>query len=284
LNPKISVITPTYNCESVINEAINSVLIQSYSNWELLLMDGASQDRTLEVIKEYSKDSRIKWRSEPDSGIYDAMNKGVEMAKGEWIYFLGSDDELCNKNVFSEVFKQLAEGDDNVELIRCRSMINGQVTDIQSINVPDIAYDILQHQSVIYHKSLMLKHPFEKEYKITADQIQFMRIVSKGINSLACDIALARYSTEGASSKEVDILYSRDKLKLMNEIFGDQLSKNQKYRALRRMALIQIKYDSLFRGLIWLFQAELIQKEWRNVLFCLKHRIYRTIGRPLDSV
>ena len=90
--PQISVAIVTYNCISTLSEAIDSVLDQDYDNVELVIVDGASDDGTVELIR--SKKGPIKWISEKDKGIYDAWNKGIKNAKGEWIMFVGADDEL----------------------------------------------------------------------------------------------------------------------------------------------------------------------------------------------
>ena len=92
---RLSIILPTFNCDKVIRHCIESIVGQEFHDWELLVMDGMSRDGTLEIVRQYSsKDSRIRVYSEPDNGIYDAMNKGIDKSQGEWLYFMGSDDSL----------------------------------------------------------------------------------------------------------------------------------------------------------------------------------------------
>lgn len=90
----VSVIMPAYNCEKYVVEAINSVLAQTYKNWELLVLDDGSNDNTLQVIEEFSKnDSRIKaLRNGKNMGVSATRNRGIELTSGEWIAFLDSDD------------------------------------------------------------------------------------------------------------------------------------------------------------------------------------------------
>ena len=90
----VSVIIPAYNCEKYVVEAINSVLAQTYKNWELLVLDDGSKDNTLQVIEEFSKnDSRIKTLPNgKNMGVSATRNRGIELASGEWIAFLDSDD------------------------------------------------------------------------------------------------------------------------------------------------------------------------------------------------
>ncbi len=99
---KISIITASYNSENFIESCINSIINQSYKNIEFIVIDGLSTDNTLKIIKKYSKHISVII-SEPDLGIYDAMNKGIKIAKGEIIGFLHSDDLYANNSVLSTV-------------------------------------------------------------------------------------------------------------------------------------------------------------------------------------
>jgi glycosyltransferase involved in cell wall biosynthesis len=108
---KISIITVCYNSEKTIEDTIKSVLNQSYDNYEYILIDGNSKDRTLDIIKDYSEkfQGKLIWTSEKDKGLYDAMNKGVKMSTGEIVAFINSDDLFCDKDAFlkiTNVFKK----------------------------------------------------------------------------------------------------------------------------------------------------------------------------------
>ena len=96
--PRVSVITVCYNAVSAIQRTILSVLSQTYENIEYIIIDGKSTDGTLAIIKKY--ESRIAfWLSEPDNGIYDAMNKAIDKATGEWVLFMNADDEFVDNKV-----------------------------------------------------------------------------------------------------------------------------------------------------------------------------------------
>lgn len=100
---KVSVVIPSYNHGSSIEEAICSVINQSYPLVECVVIDGGSTDDTTEILQRY--DSKIHyWTTEKDEGVYDAMNKGIDHASGEFIFFLGSDDILAGPDVLTSVF------------------------------------------------------------------------------------------------------------------------------------------------------------------------------------
>lgn len=105
---KISIITVVYNNNLTIKDAINSVLSQTYKNIEYIIIDGASSDGTVEIIKSYG-DKITKFISEPDSGLYDAMNKGIELATGDVIGILNSDDFYIDELVIEKVVKVFEE-------------------------------------------------------------------------------------------------------------------------------------------------------------------------------
>lgn len=102
---KISIITATYNSEDTLKDTLESVLKQKYQDYEHIIVDGLSKDSTMQIVKEYEKkyDGKLKYISEKDTGIYDAMNKGIKKATGDVIGFLNSDDIYANENVLSDI-------------------------------------------------------------------------------------------------------------------------------------------------------------------------------------
>jgi glycosyltransferase involved in cell wall biosynthesis len=105
---KISIITATYNSSATIRDTIESVLKQSYQDCEYIIIDGSSKDNTIDIVKEYESkfNGRLKWISERDKGIYDAMNKGIQMATGDVVGILNSDDFFTSDNILERVAKE----------------------------------------------------------------------------------------------------------------------------------------------------------------------------------
>ena len=108
---KISIITVSYNSELAIRDTIKSVLNQTYPNIEYIIVDGLSKDKTVDIIKEYEPKfkGRMRWISEKDNGMYDAMNKGIRMATGDVIGIINSDDFYHRNDIISEIAKSFKD-------------------------------------------------------------------------------------------------------------------------------------------------------------------------------
>ncbi|MBD5324154.1 MAG: glycosyltransferase [Bacteroides sp.] len=110
---KISVITSTFNSAKTVRDTFESILRQTHTDIECIVVDGASRDGTVDIIREYESkfNGRMRWISEPDKGIYDAMNKGIKMASGEIIGFLNSDDVFANQNILRRIDTEIQNVD-----------------------------------------------------------------------------------------------------------------------------------------------------------------------------
>jgi len=113
---KLSIITPSYNQGRFIEETIRSILNQTYCDYEYIIIDGGSTDNTLEIIKKYEGDKRLRWISEKDKGQTNAINKGINISKGEILAWLNSDDIYDNKYVFERIVSEF-RSDANLDLV-----------------------------------------------------------------------------------------------------------------------------------------------------------------------
>ena len=164
---KLSIIIPTFNSSKVLGRALDSIVNQTFTDWEVLVMDGASKDNTADVAKSYG-DERIKFFSEPDKGIYDAMNKGIKKSQGEWLYFLGSDDWLYDNDVFAYFFR-----DNDFSLYH---VVYGEA-DASHISTymrgewsPEKLIFNRCHQAIFYKRKFFRRHGiYNLKYKVWAD-------------------------------------------------------------------------------------------------------------------
>ena len=201
-NPKITIVIATYNSEKTIGTALKSVAEQSLQDWECIVVDGASKDRTIEIVKEFINDSRFCYISEPDKGIYDAFNKGWKMAKGEWVYYLGSDDYLINSGL-ANLLRDSSSYDiigGGVLLIRDGYPAKVQLTrGIRGC-----------HQAFIVKRELFpLLNGFNQNYKLFADTDFLIRAYNSGYKVLNRNIIVAGFSLGGASQS----------FKVLNRVF-----------------------------------------------------------------
>ena len=108
LHPKFSIITVTYNAGAVLEDTIQSVITQTYKNVEYIIVDGGSKDRTLQIVEQYKEHIHIVI-SEPDKGLYDAMNKGIKLATGDYLCFLNAGDELHEDDTLQLMVHSITE-------------------------------------------------------------------------------------------------------------------------------------------------------------------------------
>lgn len=176
---KISIITICYNSDRFIEKTIKSVTNQSYRNFEYIIVDGHSKDNTINIIKQY-EDKVTKWISEPDRGIYDAMNKGIKMATGDWIIFMNSGDNFVDNNVLSSIFDKAV---DEKTLIIYGNVINDWGTYKEykkAYPLKTISYRMpFCHQAAFVRRAVLIENQFDLSYKYAADYNQFYNLFYK---------------------------------------------------------------------------------------------------------
>lgn len=224
--PKISVITAVYNGIDSLEPSINSVLNQTYNNIEFIIIDGGSTDGTVDIIKKY-EDRIAFWVSEKDKGVYDAMNKGVERATGEWIYFLGSGDILLN--VMDRISKLLIDSNKvyygDVFRLDTQEKYDGEFSAYK------LAITNICHQAIFYPVSVFIKHRYNLKYKIMADHILNMQCFGDKYQFTYFPFTIAIYEGDGYSANNIDQEYMKDKLHLVKENFPNSI---YNYAVLRR--------------------------------------------------
>jgi len=221
-DPLISIITPVYNGQAKIKATLDSVLSQKSDLFEYLVIDGGSTDGTLEELR--SRGDRLKWISEPDRGIYDAMNKGVDRATGSYVYFLGAGD-ILRPGVLETIAPLLPL--DGTFLVYgdvfwvspdppYGGAIYGGAADRRRM-----ALGFLNHQSIFYSARIFENRRYDLRYKIVSDHV--FNIVCFGdnrIQKMYVPVVVADYEGGGTSATVRDTQFERDHVKLVARHLG----------------------------------------------------------------
>ena len=169
-NPLVSIVTVSYNAIATIEQTILSVINQSYTNIEYSIIDGGSTDGTIDIIKKYA-DKITYWISEPDGGIYHAMNKGINIATGEWIHFRNCGDYFFDSKAIEKMFSSAIDNEVMILHGDCRIIYSNGYKDKQ----PPILYRSYKKGMPIFHPSTFVrleyhkKYPFNLKYKSSSD-------------------------------------------------------------------------------------------------------------------
>lgn len=205
----ISIITVTYNTVTTIEQTILSVINQNFNDFEYIIIDGGSTDGTVDVIKKY-QDKITYWVSEPDKGIYDAMNKGLKIAKGEWVNFMNAGDGFYNDDVFKNLFAINRTSD----VLYGDNMLTYNWGKI--ILAPDdlsktIKYMVFGHQTVFMNRQILLKYRFDCSYKIAADYNLFYKVYIDGYRFEYIPLCISIFSADdGVSTNNPIITFLED--------------------------------------------------------------------------
>lgn len=198
----ISIITVSYNAVSTIEQTILSVINQGFEDYEYIIIDGGSTDGTIEIIKKY-QDKITYWISEPDKGIYDAMNKGIKIASGELISILNSDDwyEKGTLATVAQNFYLKPNLDVIHGLLRIINIENDVPSLIRGHYSSNLNNGMIEHPTCFVKNELFKKiGVFNNNYKSAADYDWMLRVKNSGAEFLLIHEILANFRTGGMSS------------------------------------------------------------------------------------
>ena len=198
--PVISIITVVYNSVKTIEQTILSVIGQSYPNKEYIIIDGGSTDGTVEIIKKYESNLAY-WVSEPDKGIFDAMNKGISMAKGELIGIINADD-WYEENIFATIAERFREtGSDHVIHGLIRNFLDEEFYSMVGNSIRRLRYDMIQHPTCfIPQKLYCILGNYDIALRHSADYDLILRFVQKGVKFSFVEKPIANFRLGGNSS------------------------------------------------------------------------------------
>lgn len=214
-SPLLTIITVVRNGEQIIEETIESVLQQEYNNIEYIIIDGGSTDNTVEKIKKY-KNSIDLWISEPDKGIYDAMNKGISLATGQFVNFMNAGDKFYNSNVCNLVVSNLLSKDCDVIYGDFIAINKNNSILIKAKDISKIYHgSLFSHQSCFVKSNVLKDNLFDLKYRIASDYNQFLTLFLKNKSFYYLPIPFSIMLIDGVSYsnmktyiEQIKILYS----------------------------------------------------------------------------
>lgn len=254
--PKISIITICYNIVNDIEKTLKSVISQTYPNIEYIVIDGGSKDYTVDIIRKYS-DNITYWVSESDKGIYDAMNKAINKASGEWINFMNGGDCFLDENTLLSVgFENLLGFD-----VICGNHVIPKRGGLYLLKAKPFFMDTsvrynmgFNHQATFVRTYVAKAHPFNLKYKIAADYDMIKWFAKNGCKFKYVNVPIAYCDVTGISS--------RKKIQHMQEI---RLIDGVKQTRTSMISIYKKRYFALLKkniaNIIFKFFPEIVKKQ-----------------------
>lgn len=201
-----SIIMPLFNSGKTLQQTLDSISSQSFKNIELVFVDGGSADDTQLIVSNFRKTGQaaVQFISEPDKGIYDAMNKGIDLATGEWLYFIGGDDTLADASVLQKVYDAI--GDQNIDLIY--GNVTGMASGIKYADdtLSKVLSRGIHHQGVFYKREVFnYTGNYQLNFKVAADYHLTLKVFCNPIFSTQyVNTNIACFGEAGLSSTMYD--------------------------------------------------------------------------------
>lgn len=271
---KISIITINYNDAEGLRKTLTSVAAQTYTNIEHIIIDGGSTDGSVEVIREYEQSlvsslspfaSRLKWISEPDKGIYDAMNKGVAKSSGEYLLFLNGGDALASPTAIEDVIPYLNDTDFVIgrsyfsnEGKRCgTSPLLGE----KDMSMYYMYLHGINHQSAFIRRNLLIDTPYDTNVRISADWLFFVQtIVMQSATVKFVDLFFSDFDLTGVSSNNEAVLKEREEV--LKNVLPERIARDYMQIAPHYYEVIRLQ---------WLLNHPICYKIYRSfTTFCRK--------------
>lgn len=273
MNCLFSIIIPTFNASLTLPSALNSLRLQNCKDFEVIIVDGLSTDGTGDIVEQYSNDLQISFLSEKDRGIYDAMNKGIAMSTGRWLYFMGSDDSLYNSDVLRKIAGNINEG---IDVIYGNSIWLPEYKEEKGAwSFERLLNQSINHQRIFYKRILFRDFGmFNIRYPLAADHEFNIRMFNNAvIKWMHVDLTVAFYNSGGLSSKHIDENFWNDWRSILLKNFKHHVPLKKIYLRLSWYCWYNIRKKKKSKGVILFF-----------VIFCntlsisfLRHTLSQTL-------
>lgn len=208
LTPKFSVITVCYNAQATLEDTIQSVIAQTYHHVEYIIVDGASKDRTLSIINRY-RDRITTVVSEPDKGLYDAMNKGLRLATGDYVCFLNAGDSFHEDDTLQQMVHTLRELTELPDVLYGETALvdaEGHFVRMRRLQAPEhLTWHSFRQGMLVCHQAFFAKRtlaePYDLRYRFSADFDWCIRIMKKSKVLHNTHLTLIDYLEEGMTTR-----------------------------------------------------------------------------------
>lgn len=209
MQPVFSIITVTYNAAPFLERTLQSVLGQTYPGIEYILIDGKSEDNTVEIIRQY-QDRLSYWHSEPDEGLYDAMNKGLRQATGDYVWFINAGDTFYTNNTLREVADLIRSENTMPDILYGETMIvgrNGKALGLRRLRAPErLTWRSFRMGMLVCHQSFVVKREiapaYDTRYQLSSDIDWCIRCLQKARNIQNTRQVLSCFMEDGMSSTQ----------------------------------------------------------------------------------
>ena len=225
LHPKFSIITVTYNAGAVLEDTIQSVITQTYKNVEYIIVDGGSKDRTLQIIEQY-KEHIHTVISEPDKGLYDAMNKGIKLATGDYLCFLNAGDELHEDDTLQLMVHSITESTLPDVLYGDTAIVDeeGHFLHMRRLAPPEnLNWKSFKEGMLVCHQAFFarrdLVEPYNLHYRFSADFDWCIRIMKKAHTLHNTRLTIIDYLDEGMTTRNRKASL-KERFRIMTQHYG----------------------------------------------------------------
>jgi len=226
LNSTLSIITVTYNASQWLERTILSVLSQSYPYIEYIIIDGGSTDGTVDIIKQYES-GLTYWVSEPDKGLYDAMNKGLMKATGDYVLFINAGDTLYTTDTIQQVFNSIQNKNGLPDIIYGETMIvdgKGKPLGMRRLKAPDkLTWKSFRMGMLVCHQSFIAKRElaplYDTQYRLIADYDWCIKCLKQSNTIHNTHLVLSNFLEEGVSSQNRKESL-KERHQVMNKYYG----------------------------------------------------------------
>lgn len=248
---KLTIITINLNNASGLSLTAESICNQTFSDYEWLVIDGNSSDGSVEVIKKYSNNISY-WVSEKDNGIYNAMNKGIAHANGEYVLFLNSGDYLISSTILQEVF-DLNVGEDiiygNFEFVDNQGRSLGDFTYNDILCFSDLYIGGLPHNASFISRKLLLECPFNEEYKLASDWEFFVKMALQSRSFKHINKKIIYYNNEGRSTIQTG-LNNKERADIVRNVIPQLIVNDFTVGQLTDLIVIRNQHPRVWRAII----------------------------------